>query len=354
MSRPPTPVLRVVLVNLAILIAGVIPLELAFGEWLRPNPLGRLNLVRDAHLTMNATGLYPAGRPIAYTRDAYGLRGSYPSLGAIDILTIGGSATDQRYIDDDETWQAQTRAAFARNGKTVVIVNAGVDGQSTAGHLRNYDWWFPNIPGLKSRYDLFYLGVNDFYTGREFDELIIGPTLVDWLKQSSALYGLGRKMRGLYLAVSVAGVMHTSVDFTAESWTTTPRIVDHAALAGARIAQYRQRLRLLLTRSAARGARPICVTQQPRYFRIDGPAIYGVERLLRFGPDQVNGVDYFHILNLFHRVTLETCTEFGGIALDAAGEVPWRDADFYDFVHNTPEGARKLAQYLHVRLSAQF
>jgi hypothetical protein len=30
--------------------------------------------------------------------------------------------------------------------------------------------------------------------------------------------------------------------------------------------------------------------------------------------------------------------------------VAWQDADFYDFVHNTPQGARKLGEYLAARL----
>lgn len=346
--------LRLVLVNVAILAVGVLALELAFGEWLRPDPMGRLNLLRDVTLKMDATGLYQPGTGVTYTRDHWGLRGDYPAPGAIDILTLGGSATDQRYISDDQTWQADLRAAFARAGKTVVIVNAGVDGQSTVGHIRNYEWWFPNIPGLKSRYDLFYLGVNDFYTQRAFDELVAPPTLVTRLKESSAVFRLARTLRGLHQAVSVAGAAHTSVDFAAETWTTTPRFTDHAALADQPVAQYRQRLRLLLQKSADRGARPICVTQAARYFRNNGGEISGVARDIQFGGNRVNGVDYFHIMGHFHRATLELCAAAGGIAVDAARGVAWEDADFYDFLHNTPRGARKLAEYLHAQLATTF
>jgi hypothetical protein len=354
MAPRPKLLLRIVLVNAAVLLAGVLMLELVFGEWLRPNPMGRLNLLRNVTLKMDATGLYPSGTVITYTRDVNGLRGAYPDPGAIDILTLGGSATDQRYIDDSQTWQANLRTLFARDGKAVVVVNAGVDGQSTVGHIRNYEWWFPNIPGLKSRRDLFYLGANDFFTQRAFDELVAPPTLASRLKESSALFRLARTLRGIYQAASVAGAVHTSIDFAAESWTTTPRFTDHAALADQPVAQYRQRLGLLLRKSAERGARPICVTQAARYYRSDAGTVSGVARDIQFGGNRVNGVDYFHIIGQFHRATLELCAEAGGIGIDAARGAAWEDADFYDFLHNTPAGTRKLGEYLHAQLAGRF
>ena len=134
MSR--RPIMRVVIVNAAILVAGVLVLEAIFGNWLQPNRMNRLNMLRDITISYSADALYQTnGKPIIYSRDRYGFRGRYRDPSSIDILTIGGSATDQRYISDGETWQDVLSAAFAEDGQSISVVNAGIDGQSTVGHI---------------------------------------------------------------------------------------------------------------------------------------------------------------------------------------------------------------------------
>src|SRR5262245_43647354 len=105
--------IRVALVNLLILTAGLIFIELAFGNWFAPNRLNTLNLVKDVELKTDVSNIYTAGdNKIVYRRDRYGLRGNYGSLDKIDILTVGGSATDQRAITEGATWQDILRREF--------------------------------------------------------------------------------------------------------------------------------------------------------------------------------------------------------------------------------------------------
>lgn len=354
MSRART-IARVVIVNLAILSVGMLVLELGFGNWVQPNRMNRLNLVRNVQLVHDVSTLYdtPGGK-VTYTRDQYGLRGHYDSPGAIDILTMGGSATDQRYITDDATWQDVLRDSFARSGRPVTVVNAGVDGQSTVGHIRNFDWWFPNVPGLQPKYFLYYLGVNDFFTQVAFDELVAGPSLMTSVKESSALYSLFMRMRGLYQAMVVARVGHTAVDFARVEWTGTPHQADHAAFASEWLQRYRDRLRLLLTKTKDAGGTPICVTQAVRYYRVTNGNVTGIAHRIPFNGGLTNGVDYFHMTMRLHDATLELCKELGGIGVDAARQIEWHDADFYDYLHNTPQGTRKLGEYLHAQLKAHF
>ena len=343
------------LISGAILLVGLLILELAFGNWLRPNRMNRLNLIRNARLTHDVSSLYeiPSGR-ITYIRDQYGLRGHYDNPGAIDILTLGGSATDQRYITEGSTWQDVLSEDFARSGRRVSVVNAGVDGQSTVGHIRDFDWWFPNVPGLKPKFFLYYVGFNDFFTRVAFDELVAAPSLATSIKESSALFGLFLKVRGTYRAMVVAQVGHTAVDFSKLEWTSEPQHADHRALASEWLQRYRDRLRLLLTRTRAAGGTPICVTQPARYYRVDGERVTGVAANLPFNGGSVNGVDYFLIMNGLHDATLEICGEFRGLGIDAARKIEWTDADFYDYVHHTPQGARKLGDYLHSQLASAF
>ena len=345
---------RVALV-IVILGTGVAGLELAFGNWLEPNRMNRLNLLRDVELTYATASLYP-GAPdhITYTRDRYGLRGGYADPSQIDILTIGGSATDQRYIADGQTWQDVLAAGLSRPEQRVVVVNAGVDGQSTIGHLRNFEWWFPYVPGLKPRFVLYYIGVNDFLVRAANDDLIAAPSLLTTLRHSSALYAAAVKARGLYRARVSAGLGHTRIDFSQVAWTRQPTLANPAPVLQPFEQQYRERLRLLMARTNALGAKPICVTQASRYYRDEGTDVVGVAQPILFGDAWVNGVDFFRIMIALDQALFDECRAAGGVTLDAARQVSWTDADFYDFLHNTPAGARKLGEYLQAGLRPYF
>ena len=67
---------RVIRINTAILLAGLVVCELVFGGWLRRDALYRLDPLRNAVLHYDVHGLYPTSTPeITYSRDRYGLRG---------------------------------------------------------------------------------------------------------------------------------------------------------------------------------------------------------------------------------------------------------------------------------------
>jgi hypothetical protein len=346
---------RVVAVNVCVLAVGLVVLELVFGNWFAPNRMNRLNVVRGVVRVSDVSALYPTTDPLVrYTRDAYGLRGRYASVDAIDILTLGGSTTDQRYIADGNTWQDVLAAAFHEHGKRVSVVNAGVDGQSTYGHIKNFEWWFPFIPGLKVRYFLIYVGLNDFYKDDEYpgDRLVKRSSpLKATLEQNSALYQISRTLFGMYNALVVAKLGHRGVRFSALEWTSRPNLHDHERLVRQRLAAYRSRLLTLGQKARQLGSRLICVTQPSRaYTKLKG-SIVGVATLGSYDGATMNGVDYYHMIQFFHRTTVQTCTELGGLAIDLANDVEWDDADFYDFSHNTPRGAEKIGRYLHTKLS---
>ena len=92
-----------------------------------------------------------------------GISGKYDSVDNIDIITIGGSTTDQRYIADSLTFQRVLQKEFLNSGRNISIANAGIDGQSTIGHINNFYWWFPYINNLRADYFLFFIGINDYH-----------------------------------------------------------------------------------------------------------------------------------------------------------------------------------------------
>ena len=93
-----------------------------------------------------------------YSRNSNGYRPfKVPNNDKKIVLTIGGSTTDQRYIDDNKTWQ---RVIEKLSG--VSVINGGVDGHSSYGHLFSINnWYSKTLPIEDVKKIIFYIGVND-------------------------------------------------------------------------------------------------------------------------------------------------------------------------------------------------
>lgn len=359
--RTITSKLRVVLVNLLVLATGMIVAEMIFGNWFSPNRLNALNLVKGVERSFDVNHLYKRNRKKAiYRRDRYGLRGNYGSLDRIDVLTVGGSATDQRAISEGETWQDVLQREFSKRGRAVNIANGGVEGQTTYGHIKNFDWWFPVLPNLKVKYFLFYIGANDFYKGPDsaYDDLYGVPAsnflrLKREVKERSALYYLYRTAGGI-LRAHEADLHHRMVNFQTLEWGDTPLVTDPEGLMRTRLRDYRTRLRVLNLKVAQAGAIPIDVTQPiRRYKHLNGKWV-GVARPTRNFGVEINGVDTQRMMQLLHVATMEECRDGGGVCIDLANELEFDDDDFYDFFHNTPKGTEKIGRYLYAKINHLF
>jgi len=344
----------IVAVNLAVFAVCLLVLELVFGDWINPNRVKRLMVPRSIDKEYSVDGLYETDREtIRYTRDVHGLRGTFADPAEIDILTVGGSTTDQRYIDNDDTWQAVIQQCFAADGKTVFVANAGVDGQSTFGHLKSFDWWFPHVPGLRPTVVLFYVGVNDFYIDdpvgqddlvrEELDE----KTLRQVLGDNSALWHLQRTMDGMHKASVVHKINHTATDFGALTWTREPLQTDYDALMSRRLADYAERLRIVIKRTRKMGAEPVFVTQPARSYRVVDGVVEGVATTSTYGDATINGVDYCHMMRKLNATTTAAGESTGVLCIDVAGGIEWKDDDFYDFYHFSPKGARKGGAFMY-------
>jgi len=343
---------RIVTFNLILAGVCLLVLELVFGDWFHPNMIDRLNIPRDCQIRYDATLLYKDGGHIVYTRDKWGLRGQYHSLSDIDIITLGGSATDQRYVEDGYTWQDVIRKEFAAEGKNVSVVNAGVDGQSTYGHIKDFDWWFPTLPHFKPHYVLFYIAGNDIFKrdGGAFDDLLdhSAPAWKTYIRERSALYRVAFTLRGMYLARMVHKISHRKEPFGSWEWTTKPAVADHHALVARRVERYRKAVDRLAEQTRAIGATPIFVTQALSVYRFrDDGQVEGRARTEPFDDVQVNGLDLYYIMREFWAATIEECEKENGICLDAGNDIRWQDGDFYDAIHNTPQGAQRLGAYIH-------
>lgn len=348
-------ILKILAVNFIIFIICLIIIEIIFGGWFNADRLNRLNMLKDCVLLLDVSNLRHDPNPIIkYSRDKYGLRGNYPNPGKIDILTVGGSTTDQRYIRDGETWQDVLQNSFIKAGVTVFVVNAGIEGQSTYGHIKNFQWWFPNIPNLRPKYILFYVGLNDFYkeAGLECDGLADTKqnyNLETRIRHNSALWHMIRTIRGAYTAMVVEKISHRSIDFSRELWTNKALQIDYGFMK-TRLNEYANRLRILADKTYALGAKPIFVSQPSRRYRITPNGIQGLDKVNVYDGHPYNGVDYYHMMKKLDNVTKSVAAEKGALFVDLAGQNVWEDSDFYDFSHMTPQGTKKVGTLLYEAL----
>jgi hypothetical protein len=347
---------RIILINCGVLFALIFATELIFGSWLYGPEYGTLNLPRNAVHHYDTSNLYAEGGAVRYTRDKNGLRGPYDDISNIDILTIGGSTTNQLYIDDTKTWQENMRMRFAQVGRPLSIVNAGVDGQSTRGHIAIFERWFPNIPNLKAKYILAYVGINDTVVegAMKFDQMQSPERLRrwrHWIMNKSALYGLYRTVRGIYKAYNAKLIHGGSPPYNGRKWvrfaSENPAIDPTGPLAK-RLNDYETRLRALVGKIRGFGAKAILVTQPIAALRVrDAKLMVSLNTAGQLEP----GIS--EIVTAFNQKTMLVCRELRAVCLDLAHQLGFEDGDFYDRIHSTNSGAEKIGGYLYEQLRSR-
>ena len=338
-------IISVAAVNLGLLLVLAVIAELVFGTWFSKDPLDQLGLPRNQTQTVSAGQLYPGGGDVVYRRDRWGFRGAGVDPAQVTIVTVGGSTTNQLYLAEDATRQAVKAREMAAAGHPVVIANAGIDGQSTIGHLRAMTDWFPHVPGLKPRFVLFYIGLNDVHAEGGAADQLQHAHKVKWFQQRSALWQAGTKLVGAFKARR-ARLTHQPVDYAAAQWTDTPLQPDWKPEGYRSIDAYRQRLSALARAAHGMGAVPVFVTQSRGDFKVVDGKVLGM-----VGDGELNGVDHYRRLSAFNAATRQVCTDEGLLCLDLAREVTFEPADYYDYLHNTPQGAEKIGRWLAAKLA---
>jgi lysophospholipase L1-like esterase len=331
---------------------GLFLIEFFLGGWVFGQSFGTLVIPKDFTRHYDVSELY-GGVNSKYVRDKHGLRGAYVDVSRIDILTIGGSTTNEIFISEGRTWNDQLRSAFRESGRDLVIVNAGVDGQSTIGHLKNFELWFPKIPKLKARYILAYIGINDYgvvltgYHSKQDNMEAPQRKVKRYLINNSVLYTLFRNLRGIWRAKK-ANLIHNSNSYDGTNWQLAaqqPSLDVTLKDLGLGVNEYRHRLSKLIKVIRAFGAKPIIVTQHLGKYRIRDGKVWG-----KASEDGTVDISAYAGLSALSFAAMATCKKARAICIDLANELFFVDGDHYDGVHTTPKGSKKISQYLYKKL----
>ncbi len=329
---------------------GVVFVELSLRIVNSKDPWSKMfhaNILRNVQYTYNKGALYESDEAShTYVRNEYGLRDTCDSPAKIEILTIGGSTTDQRYVQFSSTFQKVIEARLKNfNNNFGCVSNAGVDGHSTWGHLFSFEHWFPLIPDLKPKIILLYIGINDANFFRAAspnpgdDYISIGGTKAflanfDLVK---ALLPMWRLMRQSNANASIAYGSH-SRSITDDDYTINVINERTDFLSEQNAISFRSRLALILEEIHALGATPLCITQPHRYAMEKEGVMYGVADIF----DGFSGLDYDYSLRKLNNEIFQLC---GDNTLDLYSQ-KFSSSHFYDGIHTTAAGSEEIGKII--------
>lgn len=355
--------IRIIFFNIIFVTLILICAEVVFGDWInhsREPKLWKISVYRSVSWQMSTEGKYFSPTPAQYSRDRYGLRGEYGGDPArIQALVLGGSTTDERFVSNGETWTDTLAACLTKEDTPLAIANGGVAGQSTRGHLRNFDVWYNNIPGLRPRLILAYVGINERHLNeRQTEDDVLKynesslPLWAERLKVKSALYSLYTTIRG-NIAAWRAHIHHVNQntgqwgsELVNEDWaknsgqslemnsdTYRNRLATELKKSHAELEAYAERLRQLTTTITGLNAKPVYITQSAGSYRIANGVVSG-------------NLDEHFMYQAINATTLKVCAETGTTCLDLGSNLSFGDDDFYDHVHTTPQGSGKVGRWI--------
>ncbi len=360
------PVWKVAGINLLLIGLAVACAELIWGGWF--DSTGMRKICRYVLCSANYQYVSTFTGTTQYTKDAFGLRGRASPRSDIDIVVVGGSTTDQRKLNNHQTWDQMLEDRFTASGRPLEIVSAGIDGQSTFGHLWNFERWFPAIPNFRPKHILFYVGINDLTpkaNTKRHDNVHEWGVLdgaLEAVRNNSVFYEIYHTLNGMREAVR--NRVHRDSSRAEEPYTEAfdPGRNDWAFYQQSYLnTQLLDRLERIVRFSAQLGARPIFVTQRTaRWMRIDGQIVGAASG--EKGPRKAHfankafaftNADYGHAEKLLSETILGFCQRQNLLCFDGPSNFQIDKSTTYDLVHTNPKGSAEIATKLYQFLSSK-
>lgn len=118
-----------------------------------------------------------------YKRNYWGFRGEEFDPKDVKIIFEGGSTGNQRFTPEELTIVGQLNKKLNLKNSKFKIYNASTDGKSLNGYINDFKFWFPKITDLNPDYVIFYIGINDIYVDdRYYLDLKISKKKIDQIK----------------------------------------------------------------------------------------------------------------------------------------------------------------------------
>jgi len=338
--------LRVVGINAAVGLLGLVVIELTMGRWFSPyHPPSGYIFGRSFKFEQR---LYQPHSVVTYARDEYGLRGPEKTIEKIEVVSVGGSTTDQIFISEGETWQDVIHSLTG-----IRITNAGDEGISSTGHVVALVEWLHRIPNFQPRFFLHYIGLNDAFFAYAWtlpnSKGLVEAQIADQ-ENRRALHRFIRGRSALVQGViALKGLLEGPPAIFAAAAPTVRQVelpevradVNQEPMLDYIRRIYEPNLLRLIAEHQTRGEQAIFVSQtaRPSMFTVEGDSVWVRDP---------GFAGYAVALKLINTATQTVCMHNAVTCrfIDLAREISFRDDEFYDNVHTTPAGARRIGVYL--------
>ena len=324
---------NILIINFFIILICFILIEIFSGDLIFKKGLKCSYVLCNANYNYT-TDLYSKTKiKIKYLKDENGFRGRTNEIDKINILTVGGSTTDERYLNLNDTWSEKLEKLFLNKSVKIDVVNAGIDGQSTYGHIWNFNNWFNKIEKLKIDYIIFYVGINEKkQPGRhdlDISKVRYPKKILYILKYNN---GLTSKIYE-FLVHKKNPIDELNVAHSKNRKTNYVKVDSNI--------QYEfnslgNNIEKLITLTKNLGAEPIFVTQKTLRWKKKNDEIYSISKKENF----------FMREKKISEIILNKCKIFKIFCLDGFKGIKLNLEDTYDLVHTSPSGSQKIAYFI--------
>ena len=177
--------------------------------------------------------------------------------------------------------------------------------------------------------------------------------VINYIRLNSISYHFIRTIIGFFITQNN---FHGYVSFDPQNWTDELALENPEGLLEIGLQQYQDRLYVLSNKIINFGSKPIFVSQSARrsYDFFDGKLL-GMKNFVTFEGHQINGTDYFKIMEIMHGITEKVAKDVDAIYLNLFEELNFDlNEDFYDPIHTTPKGSEKIGKYIFEKLDYLF
>ena len=334
--------------------------------------------------------------PSLFKINAQGFRGEgfRKETNEYRILVIGGSTTECLYLDETETWTflLQERIGTTKEGRRVGVVNAGKAGMNSRDNIVEVKYLLPQLPRIDVI--LVMVGVNDLsihlaqgteYTPEpSWDKLGVKenhihrafsriPGRIHQQSNATASGAIWYEKLALFQAFSRAKstvnwiLMALELRHYDGGWEykrlrekrqeAVPHLQELPTL-HRQLEDYAKNLNFLIDVGHRHGAQVVLMTQ-PSLWRKSLES--NAQKLLWFGGVgnflHERGKPYYSVKALevamaqYNQRLLSVCADRKIRCIDLAGQIPSETMYFYDDVHFTEQGARKVSEAISTYLS---
>ncbi|HET6255535.1 MAG TPA: SGNH/GDSL hydrolase family protein [Puia sp.] len=297
---------------------------------------------------------------IINTRNSLGFRGPEPPKDwgrALTVITIGGSTTECHFLSDSLTWPYLLGRRLAVSVPGCWLNNAGLDGQSTFGHILMLN---DHVKQLRPSVVVFLTGVNDMETDRpSFHDKLYErgafPDFKHWLFNNSEVLNLGLNLWRSMRARRFNNTTNSMMVLDSVRRLVLPALVVRARLEAQEpyLEGYRRRLSDLADTCLAWKIVPVFVTQ-PDLFGFGRDPVTGADLAAFPVESGVNGRLLWEMLERYNDVVRSLCAQRHLRMIDLARLMPKNSLYFYDMSHFTNQGAAEVAGLLAPTIDSIF